>query len=48
MMPEKIFSMLLLVKNKLRQPENLVKQKIDDCQANLEMSYCYQIRNVLS
>jgi hypothetical protein len=29
-MPEKIFSMLLLVKNKLAQPENLVKQKIDD------------------
>jgi glutathione synthase/RimK-type ligase-like ATP-grasp enzyme len=30
MMPEKIFSILLLVKNKLPQPENLVKQKIDD------------------
>jgi len=28
MMPEKIFSMLLLVKNKLPQPENPVKQKI--------------------
>jgi hypothetical protein len=30
MMPEKIFSILLLVKNKLPQPENLVKQKNDD------------------
>jgi hypothetical protein len=27
MMPEKIFSMLLLDKNKLPQPENPVKQK---------------------
>jgi hypothetical protein len=29
MMPEKTFSILLLVKNKLPQPENPVKQKIE-------------------
>jgi hypothetical protein len=29
MMPEKIFSIVKLVKTKLAQPENLVKQKIE-------------------
>jgi len=29
MIPEKVFSILILVKNKLTQPENLVKKKIE-------------------